>query len=95
MIDATRIPRELQSLVANLDEWAISDDMDRSLKVENASDEELLALVAAVDAVDPTVLYGWLTGPEATSSTPSPEYLAVTCLTMAADEARVTLQQGS
>lgn len=93
MMDASRIPSELQPLVRLLDDWAISDDMDRSLKIENADKEELKALVAAVDAVDSSALYEWLAGPEASSSTPSPAYLAMTCLTMAADEARVTLQQ--
>ncbi|MDP9220216.1 MAG: hypothetical protein M3P23_06720 [Actinomycetota bacterium] len=35
--------------------------------------EELLALVATVDAVDRDVLYNWLAGPEVTSPAPSPE----------------------
>lgn len=92
MIDPGRLPLELQTLLPLLDEWAIADDMDRSLKVEHASPYELRDLVARVDAVDQDTLYGWLAGPEAQSSRPSAEYLAITCLTMAADEARVTLK---
>lgn len=92
-MDERRIPEELRTLMPLLDEWAIGDDMDRSLKVEQAPREELERLVAAVDGANQEVLYGWLSGAEATSPAPTPEYVAFTCLTMAADEARVTLQQ--
>jgi hypothetical protein len=48
-------------------------------------------MVAAVDATPDADLYGWLAGSESRSAQPSPEYIAVTCLTMAADQARLRL----
>lgn len=94
-MDDKRLPSQLGSLVPLLSRWAIGDDMIRSREVEKASRHDLEALVAAVDSVDQDVLYGWLAGPEANSPTPSAGYVAVTCLTMAADEARISLRQGS
>jgi hypothetical protein len=94
MISPGRVPSELRTLVPLLGEWAIADDLDRSMKIEEASTEQLRELVRQVDSVDQAALYDWLAGPEATSAAPTAEYLAFTCLTMAADEARVTLKQG-
>ena len=92
MTDRSRVPTQLRSLIPLLHEWAIMDDVDRSLKVEDATTEKLQDLVDRVDAADQDVLYGWLSGPEARSLEPSAEYMAFTSLTMAADEARVTLR---
>lgn len=74
--------------------WGVSDDYDREALVSAASEDDLASLVNAVDAVPDADLYGWLAGPESHSPTPTPEYLAVTCLTMAADSARVKLARG-
>ena len=52
-------------------------------------------MVAAVDAIPEDDLYGWLAGDESMAAHPSAEYLAVTCLTMAADEARPRLRSDS
>jgi hypothetical protein len=71
--------------------WGLGDDIERSLMVERASTDQLQAMVAAVNAVPEDDLYGWLSGPESHSPAPSAEYVAITCLTMAADEARVLL----
>ena len=71
--------------------WGVGDDYDREALVSAASDAELTTLVSAVDAVAGEDLYEWLAGPESESATPTPEYVAVTCLTMAADSARLKL----
>jgi hypothetical protein len=94
MISRDRVPSGLWTLIPLLDEWAIADDLNRSMKIEEASTEQLRELVRQVDSVDQAALYNWLAGPEAKSAAPTAEYLAFTCLTMAADEARVTLKQG-
>lgn len=72
--------------------WGIGDDIERSMTVEAASPNELRAMIAAVDSVPDSDLYDWLAGPESRAADPSPEYVAITCLTMAADEARVRLR---
>jgi hypothetical protein len=92
MTDRRHVPTQLHSLIPLLDDWAITDDIDRSLKVENAATKELQNLVNRVDAADQGVLYEWLSGPESRNQSPSAEYEAFTCLTMAADEARVLLR---
>lgn len=89
MTDRNRVPRQLYSLIPLLDEWAIADDLDRSLKVQDATTEQLQDLITQVDTADQEMLYGWLSGPESRDPVPSAEYMAFTCLTMAADEARV------
>jgi hypothetical protein len=73
--------------------WGIGDDFERDRRVLSAAVWELRALVEAVDGVDDQALYGWLSGPASFSDDPTPEYLAVTNLTMAADYARVLLEQ--
>jgi hypothetical protein len=52
-----------------------------------------LSLRSGVDATPHDELYDWLSGSESQESDPSSEYIAITCLTMAADEARVRLRQ--
>jgi len=85
------IPESVRALLPLADVWGVRDDVERSLMVERASEDELRGMVAAVDAIPDDDLYGWLEGPESRSSDPSREYIAITCLTMAADEARVLL----
>ena len=73
--------------------WGIGDDYDREALVAAASEADLASVVAAVDSVPDEDLYGWLSGPESHATHPSPEYLAVTNLTMAADSARLRLRR--
>jgi hypothetical protein len=86
------VPSAARSLLPLARRWGISDDGYRDSAVAEADAETLAALVAAVDSVDDGVLYGWLAGPEASSGRPSAEYVAVTALTMAADQARLRLR---
>jgi len=64
--------------------------MDREDKVDDAYEESRRRLVALVDEA-PDELWSWLVGPESHSESPSAEYVALTCLTMAADSARLKL----
>jgi hypothetical protein len=82
------VPSAVRSLLPLARRWGISDDGYRDAAVAEADAETLAALVAAVDAIDDAALHGWLAGPEASSARPSAEYVAVTALTMAADQAR-------
>jgi hypothetical protein len=86
------VPSAVRSLLPLACRWGISDDGYRYSAVNEADVETLAALVAAVDAVDEAALQNWLTGPEASSRRPSAEYVAVTALTMAADQARLHLR---
>src|SRR6266496_1741635 len=90
-LDGSRVPTGLRDLLPLAEEWGIGDDAAREAKVQSSSISELRRLVAAVDSTDDETLYGWLSGPESYSSAPSEEYVAMTCLTMAADAARVRL----
>jgi hypothetical protein len=91
MLRPDRVPAVLVGLLPLAARWGIGDDIERTMRVDAASPGELSALTAAVDEVDEGALYGWLSGPESYSPDPTPEYVAITCLTMAADQARVLL----
>jgi hypothetical protein len=82
------MPPAVRSLLPLARRWGIGDDGYRDAAVAEADAETLAALVAAVDGIDGAALYGWLAGPQASSARPSAEYVAVTALTMAADQAR-------
>jgi hypothetical protein len=86
------VPAAVRNLLPLARRWGISDDGYRDSAVARADAETLATLVAAVDAIDDTALYNWLAGPEASSGRPSAEYVAVTALTMAADQARHRLR---
>lgn len=87
------MPAELSPLLPLARIWGIEDDIGRAAKVKDASLEELRNMVDAVDATDEAILDGWLTGPESYSASPSEEYIAITCLTMAVDAARIRLSR--
>jgi len=86
------VPSAVRGLLPLARRWGIGDDGYRDAAVAEADAATLAALVAAVDAIDGAALYGWLAGPEASSARPSVEYVAVTALTMAADQARHQLR---
>lgn len=92
-LSAGSVPPPLHGLLPVAQEWGISDDGYRTTAVAQAASETLIALVAAIDEVDDATLSGWLTGSEDALQHPSSEYLAVTALTMAADQARLILSQ--
>jgi len=75
------------------EKWGIGDDFEREAAISNASRQELELLVHSIDTVNDADLYGWLSGAESFSSSPSDEYLAVTALTMAIDSAKLKLRK--
>jgi len=82
-LDRSAVPEPLRALVRLAERWGIGDDYDRSLAVENASPDERQVLIEAAAAA-PKALWTWLErGPQ------TPEWAAFTCMTQAADEARV------
>jgi len=52
-----------------------------------------VAILGAVEGASDDELFAWLSGPEADAQRPSREYVAITCLTMAADHARLRLRE--
>jgi hypothetical protein len=90
-MSAASMPSAVRSLLPLAREWGISDDIERSMKVESASLKELRDLVSQVDSAG-EVVYGWLDA--SAVDPPDPDYTAITSLTMAVDEARVILRSG-
>jgi hypothetical protein len=90
-LDPSKVPQPLAPLLPLAEKWGIGDDIDREAAVSAASLQELESLVRSVDDIRDEDLYGWLTGPEADNPAPSEEYVTITCLTMAADSARLEL----
>lgn len=90
-LNQDNVPPALRALLPLAEEWGISDDVVRSARLKSAKISELELLVEAVDSVDDTLLYEWLADPKSYEPEPSDEYVAITCLTMAADAARLRL----
>jgi hypothetical protein len=88
-MSATPMPNEVRALLPLVEVWGIPDDIERSLKVEVASPQDLRELVERAAAAEPGV-YAWL---EAAGADPSdPDYVTVPSLVMAVMEARVLLR---
>jgi hypothetical protein len=90
-LNRVNIPAALHHLIPVAENWGISDDYDRETKIRQATEPELRALIASIDEETYKDVWSWLCGPEASSPTPSDEYAAFTCLTMAIDAAKVKL----
>lgn len=83
------LPPALVSLIPIAEKWGSNDDFARNKMVKEATPEELSELIHSIDSISDDDLYGWLSGPESYNPNPSIEYLAVTCLTMAIDMAKL------
>lgn len=88
-LSPTHFPASPHSLLALARRWGIGDDGYRDMAVDAASSQELAALLHSVDRVSQEDLDDWLCGPEADAAAPSIEYVAITCLTMAAAKVRL------
>ena len=91
-LDSGHVPPAALPLLGLARWWGIPDDGYRSEAVVRASRDELEAILLALhddDGYDE--VQRWLIGAEADAVPPSREYVAVTCLTMAADHARLLL----
>jgi hypothetical protein len=91
-LDREAVPAFLHSLVPLAERWGVGDDNDREDLVERASLDDLEALISSVDDA-PDELWEWLVGPESHRSDITDEYAAITCLTMAADSARLEVRR--
>lgn len=91
-LDPERVPLAARPLLGLARRWGIPDDGYRSDAVAGASRDELEEIIRALREADADdEVARWLIS-EA-DAPPSPEYLAITCLTMAADDARLRLAE--
>ena len=94
-LNPDNVPSVLVPLLPMAEKWGIGDDLVREASVSKASRQELESLLHCIDDISDADLYGWLSGPESFNRNPSQEYLAITCLTMAIDSAKLKLQNRS
>jgi hypothetical protein len=92
-LDSSHVPASLVSLIPLAEEWGIGDDFEREARVRAATRDELETLVHSIDSIADEDLFGWLSGPDSFSANPTDEYLAMTCLTMAIDYAKLRLSK--
>jgi hypothetical protein len=91
-LDAGRVPQPLVPLLPLAEKWGSGDDLERSSRVERASNEQLLELLEAVNRCQ-NELFDWLAGPESYSADPTKEYIAFSDLAAAFDYAKVLLRR--
>ncbi|GAA1408193.1 hypothetical protein ACFQZ4_07855 [Catellatospora coxensis] len=91
-VDPTRVPENVRHLIPLVEKWSVPEDGERSELLKRASDVQLRELADAVTAsIDE--LEDWLCGDEVSSPEPSDEYVAFSCLSMAACLADVLLSK--
>jgi hypothetical protein len=88
-LNPNNVPEALRKLIPIAERWGISDDFEREAALESAFPEDLELLIHSIDAVSDEDLFGWLAGQESFSLQPSEEYIALTCLTIAIDSAKI------
>ncbi len=81
--DPEKVPIAVRPLIPLAQKWGISDDILRLDTREQASAEEIKDLEQTVKRFEDD-LDEWLAGPEASSRPKSPEYVAFSCMRMAA-----------
>lgn len=84
LLDPTKVPIILHALIPLAERFGIGDDLIRADVVEKSSIEEIASMRAAVDQYA-DAFDEWLAGPEAKGPQYSQEYVAFSCLRMAAD----------
>ncbi|MBW3613910.1 MAG: hypothetical protein KY439_01185 [Actinobacteria bacterium] len=89
----THVPPALIHLLPLAETWGVGDDVEREALVRRASINDLRQMVEAVDQAEEIGLFDWLSGDESYADPPSAEYVAITCLTMAADSGRLRLRR--
>jgi hypothetical protein len=87
-----RVPEPFRRWIPLAERWGIGDDYEREAAVDEADAAALEELLALREDFDDIAL--WLAGPESHSKSPTPEYIAFTCLTMAWESAKVKVNQG-
>jgi hypothetical protein len=86
------MPDAVVALLPYAEEWGISDDYERELKVADAGDYQLLDLICSMEATDRDSLLAWLEGPESYHPNPTEDYVALKCLLMAVESAKAKLR---
>jgi hypothetical protein len=92
-LDPRRVPLALLPLLPFAEKWGIGDDFGREAAVDAASLSELEALVHCIDDISDEDFYGWLAGPAGKDPNPSDEYVALACLGMARESAKLELRR--
>jgi hypothetical protein len=83
-LDAVKVPQGLRHLIPLAEHFGVSDDLIREDILKQTEPTVLLGLRSAVRQSQ-DLLEQWLAGPDASLANPSAEYIAFTCLQMAAD----------
>lgn len=83
-LDPSRVPYDLVPYIPYAALWGIADDLERERIVTQAPEEARADLMRTVQEIDDR-LDEWLAGDEATSPSPSAEYVAFSAMRMAAD----------
>lgn len=92
-LNPANVPEPLVGLLPMAEKWGIGDDFERDGALNKASERELEELVHSIDSIADEDLFDWLSGDESFNANPSPEYLAITNLTMAIDSAKLKLKK--
>jgi hypothetical protein len=88
----SKMPVAAVSLIPLAERWAIGDDFEISMAIDQASREDLLELAHCFDDVDDS-FWNWLAGPEARAETSTEEYIAMSILVDAFELAKFALEQ--
>jgi hypothetical protein len=84
-LDAGKVPAALRPLIPLAERFGVPDDLIRQDILAKATADDSEAVRRAVRSHE-DVLDAWLAGPEADGPDYSDEYIAFSCLRMAADE---------
>ncbi len=84
ILDPSNVPPALRHLIPLAEHFGVSDDIIRRLVLDKTPADELAAMTEAVIAVRDE-LDLWLCGPESYGPDYSEEYIAFSCLNMAAE----------
>jgi hypothetical protein len=87
------VPAEFAQYLPIAERWGIGDDGYRDKQIRDADSPELEKLVHCLDGENGNALYKWLAGPESSGADSTPEYQALSCLSMAIDYAKLTLKK--
>lgn len=86
-LDRANVPPAVRHFIALAEKYGISDDGYREAVVAGLDAEEREALTSFLEA-SPDELWNWLAGPASFDQSPCPEYLAFSCLVLAAESAK-------
>jgi len=92
-LNPDNFPEALKTLIPMVEKWGIGDDFEREETLSKAGRQELEELIHCIDEISDEDLFGWLSGKESFNPQPTNEYVALTCLTMAIDSAKVKLKK--